>query len=113
MKVIIAGGRDFDDYQRLCSVMNKCPYTVSEVVCGGARGADYLGGKWGIDQGIPVKYFPADWGKHGKKAGHLRNTEMGDYADALVAFWDKKSKGTKHMIDYATKLGLKVNVFYY
>ena len=113
MKTIIAGGRDFNDYNYLEDVMNTCPFEITEIVCGKARGADTLGEKWGKSKGIPVKYFMPDWNGLGKKAGHVRNREMGDYADALVAFWDKKSKGTKGMIDYATKIGLKSVVVYY
>lgn len=113
MKTIIAGGRDFNDYSYLEDVMNMCPFVVTEIVCGKARGADTLGEKWGKSKDIPVKYFIPDWNGLGKKAGYVRNRDMGDYADALVAFWDGKSKGTKGMIDYATKKGLKVTVFEY
>ena len=59
----------------------------------------------------PVKKFPADWGGLGKRAGYLRNEQMADYADALIAVWDGKSKGTKHMIDSAASKGLIVKVF--
>ena len=83
---------------------------VSEVVCGEARGVDEMGKKAAQAKNIPVKSFPADWSKHGKSAGPIRNREMAEYADALVAIWDGKSKGTKNMIDTAKKLGLKVFV---
>ena len=82
-------------------------------MCGEARGADTYGRKWAEGLGITVKSFVPDWGLHGKRAGHLRNVDMGDYADALIAVWDGESKGTKHMIDYATKKGLKVYVHRY
>ena len=113
MKCIIAGGRDFNDYHRLEKVMDECPYTITEVVCGKAKGADSLGELWALSRKIPVKYFIADWDGLGKKAGHVRNAEMGDYADMLVAFWDKNSKGTQHMINYAKKKNLVVKVFKY
>ena len=120
MKCIIAGGRDFNDYHRLEKVMDECPYTITEVVCGKAKGADSLGELWALSRNIPVKYFIPDWNGLGKKAGHVRNAEMGDYAckggveqALLVAFWDKKSKGTGHMIETAKKKGLIVKVFYY
>lgn len=118
MRCIIAGGRDFNDYERLCKVMNNCPYEVTEVVCGLAKGADYLGHCWALENNIPIKCFEADWNNLGKRAGHVRNTQMGDYANEhgdglLVAFWNQSSRGTKHMIDYATKIGMTVKVFYY
>ena len=66
--------------------------------------------KYANERGYPIKQFPADWNKYGKSAGYKRNEEMAKYADALIAFWDGKSKGTKHMIDLAKRYGLKVKV---
>lgn len=113
MKTIIAGGRDFNDYNRLKTIMNSCPHEITEIVCGKARGADTLGERWGIENNIPIKYFIPDWDGLGKRAGFVRNSEMGDYADMLVAFWDGKSKGTEQMISYARKKGIIVQVFNY
>lgn len=85
-------------------------HVVTEVVSGGARGVDVLAIDWAVTNWVPWKEFPADWQKYGKKAGILRNVEMGDYADALVAVWDGDSRGTKHMIDYMRSLGKPVYV---
>jgi hypothetical protein len=115
MKVIIAGGRDFDDYLTLnCEIdfLNN-HYFKLEIVCGGARGADTLAENYAKQLGLPVKVFPADWDKHGKSAGYLRNQQMAEYADMLVAFWDGKSKGTKHMIDLALIHKLETHVKFY
>lgn len=105
MKLIIAGSRDFDDYNLLCNTLDYFSLTPTEVVCGKARGADALGEQWAIENNIPVTYFPADWENLGKRAGYVRNSEMGKYGDCLIAFWDQKSRGTKHMIDIMEKLG--------
>lgn len=86
-------------------------FTLSEIVSGGASGADSCGERWASVHELPVKTFLPDWNQHGKSAGIVRNVEMALYADALVAFWDGQSRGTKHMIDYANKQGLKVKVF--
>ncbi len=116
MKVIIAGGREFKDYDLL---VKKCDIILSkatdiEIVCGKAPGADTLGENYGKSKGYPIKEFPADWnGKYKKAAGFMRNKEMAMYADCLIAFWDGKSKGTNHMIDLAHKLNLKVRIIYY
>lgn len=111
MKLIIAGGRDFEG---LILMDRSIKWEkVTEVVCGEAKGADTLGKQLAINHKIPVKSFPADWGKNGKAAGPIRNIEMGDYADALIAFWDGKSKGTKHMIEYMKKLEKPVKVVPY
>jgi hypothetical protein len=83
-------------------------YTDIEVVSGCARGADQLGERWADERGYPVKRFPADWHKHGKRAGYLRNEEMAGYATHLVAFWDGRSRGTKHMIDLGHNLQTRV-----
>lgn len=81
-----------------------------EIVSGTANGADKLGEKYANEKGYLLKKFPADWDKYGKSAGFKRNVEMSNYADALIAFWDGKSKGTKHMIDLAKRYELKVKV---
>ena len=88
--------------------------TIEEVISGCATGIDSLGEQWADCNWIPIKQFPADW-KLGKSAGIKRNILMGDYAKstgqgALVALHDGVSPGTKHMIGYATKIGLKVHV---
>ena len=83
---------------------------IDEVVCGGAKGADALGAEWARINGIPVKYFNAEWEKYGNAAGIIRNHQMGDYADYLVAFWDRNSRGTMDMIEYMQRLGKKGKV---
>jgi hypothetical protein len=101
MKLIIAGSRDFEDYPLLCATMDKLTEfydLVDEVVCGGAKGADSLGKRWAEENSIPVKFMLADWTTHGKAAGPIRNEAMSEYADALLAFWDGISPGTKNMI---------------
>ena len=115
-KVIIAGGRDFEDYELLVSKMNHLLRNRGvnvEIVSGGARGDDRLGERYARDRGLKLKKFPADWETHGKSAGMIRNKEMAEYADVLVAFWDGQSKGTKNMIDSMDKLGKPYRVISY
>ena len=109
-KVIIAGSRDFDDYDYLTQKVEHCMRHVSrfEVVSGGARGADQLGERYAKEQDLPLKIFPAEWDAHGKAAGYRRNREMAAYADAVIAFWDGYSRGTWHMIKFGMKQGLSV-----
>lgn len=113
LRCIIAGSRVGVSYDDVSKAMEGCPWTseISEVVSGKARGVDTMGEQWAKENSIPIKEFPADWKKWGKSAGSRRNEEMGDYAHALVAVWDGLSRGSKHMIDYATKKGLKVFVY--
>ena len=110
MKVIIAGSRDITDLRLLEKIMIDCPFNVSEVVCGGARGVDDLGRKWAGDK-IPVRMFPANWDKFGKSAGYKRNTEMARYSHALVWLWDGTSKGSKHMFDIAMERNMPIYLY--
>ena len=82
-----------------------------EIISGGASGVDSIAEYFAKQFNYAFKKFPANWNKYGKRAGYLRNVEMGNYADALIAIWDGKSKGTKHMIDIADKKGLKVYIY--
>jgi hypothetical protein len=138
MRIIIAGGRDFKDYHMLKA---KCFAIISqrptgetiEIISGKADGADTLGETFAKELGIPITEFPADWSnvfdrplliktsKAGRSynalAGYVRNEKMAKYAKKdkgiLIAFWDRKSRGTKHMIDIAKKNGLKTYVYIY
>jgi hypothetical protein len=111
MKIIIAGGRDVTDGEYVIDAMSKLSVTPDEIVSGTARGADRLGEWWASINDVPVKRFPAEWDKYGKSAGYKRNEVMAQYADGLVALWDGKSRGTKHMIDIARREGLQVYVY--
>lgn len=113
MKAIIAGGRDFNDYEFLANKLNNFKDHIEEVVCGDARGADKLGARWAIMNNIPVKYFRPDWDYYGRSAGFIRNVEMSKYADGAICFWDGKSHGTKHMIDTMKKANKPYWVFNY
>lgn len=113
MKCIIAGSREGFSYADVVKALADCGFVkeITEVVSGGARGVDRFGEQWASYNEVPVKRFIPDWDGLGKKAGHVRNREMGDYADALVALHDGVSKGTAGMIEYAKKKGLKVYVY--
>lgn len=128
LRIIIAGGRDFDDFSLL---MNKCIEIICEeakednsiekirIVSGAARGADKLGEQYAQIAHYEVSKFPADWDRYGKSAGYRRNVEMAKFASeegnkgVLIAFWDGESRGTKNMIDLAKRYGLKVHVVNY
>ena len=95
-KVIVAGSRDFTNFELLKSKLDNILINYKdqvEIVSGCARGADRLGEQYAISNNIPIKKFKAEWDLHGKKAGYLRNQEMIEYADAAVVFWDGMSKG--------------------
>lgn len=110
MITIIAGSRGIRDIRTVRQAMSACGWTPSIVVSGTAGGVDTLGEQWAEEHGIPVFRCPADWDRHGKRAGYLRNVEMAQGADALVAVWDGVSRGTGHMIVIARKMGLRVYI---
>lgn len=97
MKYIIAGGRDFHDIKVMEDTLKNFT-DITEVISGAAKGADTLGTNWAGLHNIPVRLFLPNWDQYGKAAGFIRNAEMAEEADALIAFWDGKSKGTAHMI---------------
>jgi len=114
-KVIVAGGREFNDYSLLCQT---CDRMLSQkqrthsivIVSGTARGADTLGERYAQERGYSIEQYPADWEHAGKAAGFIRNAQMASVADALIAFWDGQSRGTAHMIELARKHELQVRV---
>lgn len=117
-KVIIASSRGFSNYKLLHEQCNKFLREKRKthniiIISGGAHGADKLGEKYSQDEGFALEVFKANWDKYGKSAGFRRNEQMGEVADALIAFWDGKSHGTKHMIDIMNNKNLEVRVINY
>lgn len=128
LRIIIASSRDFDDYDLVFETLlefwnhlDNYPFIrlfgdQVKIISGRARGANRIGEYLGEKFGLEVIGFPADWDGLGKRAGYVRNAEMAKYAmedgncGVLIAFWDGKSKGTKHMIDLAEKNGLEVHI---
>jgi hypothetical protein len=110
MKTIIAGSRQCTDSDHLLVALDKCGWIPSVVISGNARGVDRLGELWAEENKVPCIRYPANWEKYGSMAGPIRNEKMAEEADALIAIWDGKSKGTKHMIGAAKRRGLKVYI---
>lgn len=111
MRVLICGSRTFKDSDKMFSVLNTGPY-IHTVIHGAAAGADSLAHDWAKIYARQVEIFRADWIREGKAAGILRNQRMLEYGkpDRVVAFWDGKSPGTKHMIEIAQKAGIPVQI---
>jgi hypothetical protein len=112
---IIAGSRTFNDYKKLKEF---CDYILSSktlsyrivIISGTAKGADSLGERYAQECGYECLRFPADWNKHGRAAGLIRNEEMLICADGVIAFSVNHSSGTEHMIKIAKAAGKKVAV---
>lgn len=110
MKLAVVGSRSFSDFQILSGFLDKIAPRVSAIVTGDAKGADRLAARWARERGIPTIVFRADWARHGRAAGPIRNQEIVDAADAMVAFWDGTSRGTKDAIQRARKKGIPVEI---
>jgi len=111
-RIIIAGTRTFNSYDAFRKQLNEI-IDVScqvEIVSGAAKGVDTLAIMYAEENSHKLKLFPADWEKYGKSAGAIRNKEMAEYGDMLIAFWDGESRGTKMMIEIAKKKELPVIV---
>jgi hypothetical protein len=142
MKIIIAGTRTFSDREFLFEKMDSLTSQLKEVivvsghagrvyyqnptsVVGGKTatikmrtdkiitGADLLGEEWAFERRHPYVVFHADWDRHGKAAGPIRNEEMAKVAQAAALFWDGQSPGTKNMIQLAKKYKLDLRIFKY
>jgi len=119
MKLLIAGSRDFNDYDLLKEKLDKFFSIYLEdgeevtIISGTARGADKLGENYARENSLKLECFPADWNTHGKKAGILRNIEMGKICTHGLLFWDGKSRGTAHMKDELYGQGKPFEVVYY
>lgn len=117
-RVIIAGTRSFRNYDLLkehclSRLQEKMKTHQVIIVSGHAHGADALGERFASELGLPIERHPAKWKMLGKAAGMIRNAEMARTSDALIAFWDGKSRGTAHMINFAKRRGLDVSVVFY
>lgn len=103
MKVLVCGGRDYNDYDVLKCVMEKVmdcySAEVKVVISGLAKGGDKLGEKWAEENNIEVEGYRAEWNKYGKRAGWLRNVRMADEGRPNVIVALPGGRGTKMMID--------------
>jgi hypothetical protein len=112
MKVVIAGGRDINDAKLVLKGVKDSNFTITEVVSGGAKGIDRIGEKWSLfflKKEAKVFKYESQFGRAG---GPIRNRKMAQYADALIAVWDGKSRGTSNMIEEMKKLNKPVHVTY-
>ncbi len=106
MKVAVIGSRGFNNYDKVIQTLSKIK--ITEIVSGGAIGADKLGERYAVENNIPTKIFLPEWEKYGKSAGFKRNTDIIENAELVVAFWDMESNGTRDSIQKAEKLGKKI-----
>ena len=110
MKVLVCGGRNYNDREHMFSILDRIHQRsgISVIIHGAARGADSLAGQWAQARNIRCDTYPADWNRDGKQAGFIRNRQMlnDSQPDAVVAF--PGTAGTAHMVRIAKQAGYKV-----
>jgi len=115
MRLGVVGGRDFNDYDLLKEKLDHI-HSIKKIECiisGGAKGADSLGEKWADENEIEKDIYLPDWKKHGRAAGFIRNEDIVKNSHRVIAFWNKKSKGTKNSIDLCKKYKIKCYICNY
>lgn len=114
MKLAIIGSRTFNDYNLAYDIYQKhfSPH-VLVIVSGGAKGADTIAERLAAEFQCRTEIYYPDWDKHGKAAGFIRNKDIINNCDAVLAFWDKESKGTVHSLKFAKELNKPTMLVYF
>ena len=112
MRVLVCGGRDYNDKQRVWEYLdasNEC-VRITRLIQGGGRGADALAKAWADDRGIPIATHEAQWEVYGRAAGPMRNQKMlmEEQPDLVIAF--PGGKGTLDVVTRARKAGIAVDL---
>jgi len=110
MRVLVCGGRSFDDYGLLSAELDRlhAQHGFTLVIHGAARGADLMAGDWAHNLLLPIRAFRADWKKHGNSAGPIRNKQMLDEGKPQLVIAFKGGNGTRNMVEQAERAGVKV-----
>lgn len=114
MKLAIIGGRSFSDYNLVKSTITQYFHqNITEIISGGAIGADRLGAKYAKENNIKLTEFIPNWDLYGKRAGFIRNEDIVKNSDTVLAFWDSESKGTANSLSTAKRLKKTTIIIYY
>ena len=110
MRVALIGSRSFSSYTFLCRQLASLP--ISEVISGGARGADSLAARFAQERGLLLRVFRPAYSRYGRSAPLVRNKAIIAAAQLVVAFWDGQSAGTAHALRLARQRGLVCHIFW-
>jgi hypothetical protein len=108
MRILVCGGRNYINDIKMKEVLDQYLLNIDVIIHGGARGADTLAGDWAFLMNVPTEIYYADWNKHGRSAGHIRNAQMlkDGKPDLIIAF--PGGKGTEDMVRQALKTTVEV-----
>lgn len=113
MKTAVIGSRTFDNYEQLKTILDNLGDKPTEIISGGAKGADALAERYAQENDLPLTIHLANWQEYGKAAGPIRNQQIIEDCDQVVAMWDGLSKGTQHSIKIAKAKGKSTKVVMY
>ena len=111
-RIVVGGSRSFTDYGTLEKYLDTCLQDCTEItiLSGHCQGADLMAERYATEHGLAIEVIPANWKKYGRAAGPIRNREMVEHSDVVIAFWDGKSRGTRSLIEYARALKKELRV---
>lgn len=110
LRIAIVGSRDYPDLTHIIRYIDTLPPNAM-LISGGARGVDRVAEQYAKQRSLMTLIYNADWNMHGKSAGMIRNQQIVDAADKIVAFWDGVSRGTADTIAKAQKAGKAIEVY--
>lgn len=113
MKTAVIGSRTFDNYDQLKTILDNLSDKPAEIISGGANGADSLAERYAQENNLPLTIHLANWKAYGKAAGPIRNKQLIEDCEQVVAIWDGQSKGTQHSIKVAQKLNRPTQLVIY
>ncbi len=115
IRITVCGSRNFIDEKFVNKYLSEFIQFLKKqfeneiniiIISGKAKGPDTFGENFAKNNNLQIEEFPADWDKHGKRAGYIRNKEMIDISNIVIAFYDGTSKGTAHSIKLAKDKGI-------
>ena len=112
MRILVCGSRDYANPNKVHEILSRYADQNPVIIQGEAKGADACGKLAAQVLGLKCESYPADWARHGRAAGPIRNKLMLDTGiDLVLAFWDGKSNGTRNMMSLARKADVEVKVY--
>jgi len=109
MKLAVIGSKEFQDFRLLAIEIEK-ENNVTKIISGAALGTDSLARRYAIQNNISLLEFPPDYAKYGTQAKHVRDNQIVNHCDKVLAFWDGVCEGTKYTMDYAHQQKVPVRI---
>lgn len=114
--VMVTASRGWRHRSRVLQTLERIEQDLNgrdmKLIHGDANGGDTIAAQAARRLGWEIEAFPADWDRHKKKAGILRNIQMLDTnPNMVIAFWDGSSKGCHHAFTEALKRGIPTDIY--